>query len=114
MGVKQGWIGVDLDGTLAQYSGWKGEHHIGEPVPAMLKQVKQWVSSGREVRIFTARASVEEPARQQVVRSIQAWCRKHGLPALKVTNTKDFEMTELWDDRAVAVEHNTGRSKGWR
>ena len=21
----QGWIGVDLDGTLAEYDGWRGE-----------------------------------------------------------------------------------------
>lgn len=114
MGVNQGWIGVDLDGTLARYEGWKGEDHVGEPVPEMLRRVKQWVASGREVRIFTARVSVDEPARSRVVRSIQAWCKKNGLPALPVTNTKDFAMSELWDDRAVAVEHNTGRSKGWR
>lgn len=27
-----GWIGVDLDGTLAEYTGWKGVEHIGEPI----------------------------------------------------------------------------------
>jgi hypothetical protein len=27
-----GWIGVDLDGTLAHYDGWKGIDHIGEPI----------------------------------------------------------------------------------
>lgn len=27
----QGWIGVDLDGTLAEYHGWKGAEHIGQP-----------------------------------------------------------------------------------
>ncbi len=29
-----GWIDVDLDGTLAQYDGWKGVAHIGEPTDA--------------------------------------------------------------------------------
>ena len=33
-----GWIGVDLDGTLAEYHGWNGGA-IGEPVPAMLARV---------------------------------------------------------------------------
>src|SRR5262245_48902352 len=28
-----GWIGVDLDGTLAEYHGWKGIEHIDRPVP---------------------------------------------------------------------------------
>ena len=30
-----GWIGVDLDGTLATYEEWRGLEHIGDPVPAM-------------------------------------------------------------------------------
>lgn len=42
-----GWIGVDLDGTLAYYDGWIGAGHIGEPVPAMLERVKQLAGSGR-------------------------------------------------------------------
>jgi hypothetical protein len=32
-----GWIGVDLDGTLAIYGGWTGPRSIGEPVPKMLE-----------------------------------------------------------------------------
>lgn len=50
-----GWIGVDLDGTLAHYEGWKGVEHVGAPVPAMLQRVKDWIAKGVEVRIFTAR-----------------------------------------------------------
>lgn len=50
-----GWIGVDLDGTLAMYDGFKGPEHIGDPVPKMLERVKKWLAEGREVRIFTAR-----------------------------------------------------------
>lgn len=49
------WIGVDLDGTLAYYDGWKGEHHIGDPIPEMLDRVKGWLEQGYEVRIVTAR-----------------------------------------------------------
>lgn len=46
MSSQQGWIGVDLDGTLAHYDGWKGADHIGEPIPAMVERVKQWLSEG--------------------------------------------------------------------
>lgn len=38
-----GWIGVDLDGTLAEYHGW-GNGEIGDPVPAMLERVKKWLA----------------------------------------------------------------------
>jgi hypothetical protein len=52
----QGWIGVDLDGTLAHYDGWKGADHIGAPIPAMVERVKGWLAEGKTVKIFTARA----------------------------------------------------------
>ena len=98
-----GWIGVDLDGTLAQYDGWRGPDHIGEPVPAMAFRVRKWLSEGREVRIFTARASVPEQ-----IPVVAAWCKKHFGCELTVTNVKDFGMVELWDDRAVRVVENKG------
>ena len=98
-----GWIGVDLDGTLAHYDGWAGPESIGAPVPKMVERVRRWLAEGREVRIFTARASV--PAQIQPVKD---WCRKHFGIELPVTNCKDFGMVELWDDRCVQVQPNTG------
>lgn len=102
-----GWIGVDLDGTLAFYESWQGIEHIGEPVPLMLAHVKNWLRQGIEVRIFTARAT-----QQEAIPYIHEWCIKHIGQPLKVTNVKDYAMIELWDDRAVGVIHNTGRVKG--
>lgn len=104
--MSRGWIGVDLDGTLAMYDGWKGIEHIGAPVPAMLARVKQWLADGVQVRIFTARAMQKE-----AIPYIQAWCLEHIGQVLKVTNFKDYAMVELWDDRAVGVVPNTGEIK---
>ena len=101
--VKEGWIGVDLDGTLAEYGGWVGPRHIGVAIPLMLARVKKWLHEGWEVRIFTARA--HDPVQ---VPFVHDWLVANGLPRLAVTNVKDFGMIELWDDRAVAVEFNTG------
>lgn len=101
-----GWIGVDLDGTLAHYDGWISEHHIGAPVEAMVLRVKGWLESGREVRIVTAR--VAEP-RIGLVAAIETWCVEHIGQALPVTNAKDYGMIELWDDRCVQVIPNTGQ-----
>ena len=112
-----GWIGVDLDGTLTHYDGWRGIEHIGEPVAPMLARVKAWVERGVEVRIFTARVSVgpgdrSTMGREGVTEIIQDWLEKHGLPRLAVTNVKDFGMVELWDDRAIQVRMNTGEIVG--
>lgn len=99
-----GWIGVDLDGTLAHYTGWRGPDHIGEPVPAMLERVRAWIADGVTVKIMTAQATVPEQ-----VPPIKDWLARYGLGDLEVTNAKDFGMVELWDDRAVRVVINTGR-----
>lgn len=107
-----GWIGVDLDGTLALYDHWRGIEHIGAPIKLMADRIRAWHLDGREVRIFTARVAVGEPERSQVIATIKAWLRANDLPDLEVTNVKDFGMIELWDDRAVGVIFNTGRVKG--
>ena len=101
-----GWIGVDLDGTLAKYDGWQGADHIGEPIGPMLERVKAWLAKGQAVKIFTARVCID---REAVVAVIDAWCMKHFDQVIEVTNTKDYGMIELWDDRAVQVIPNSGK-----
>lgn len=116
----EGWIGVDLDGTLAYYEEWKGPKHIGKPIPAMVARVEQWLKDDKDVRIVTARVAPEKhrgsrvpEVSMAVVRSvIRKWLRDHvkgGEKITVITHQKDKEMTELWDDRAVQVELNTGR-----
>ena len=98
------YIGVDLDGTLAYYDEWKGEEHIGAPIPAMVNRVQQWIREGKAVKIFTARA-----ASKTAIPYIKKWLQDIGLPDLDITNEKDQRMIELYDDRARQVEQNTGR-----
>jgi hypothetical protein len=100
-----GWIGVDFDGTLAEYHGYVPGGRFGEPIPLMMERVRGWVAERVTVKIVTARAADPDEARK-----VQDWCEQHGLPRLEVTDKKDFAMIELWDDRAVTVEFNTGRS----
>jgi hypothetical protein len=113
MSNHNGWIGVDLDGTLARYDGWHGIDHIGEPVPKMLARVKGWLAEGKEVRIFTARASpqairLNNSSVREVIEPILEWCVKHIGCTLDVTHEKDMAMVQLWDDRCVQVIPNTG------
>lgn len=106
--MSTGWIGVDLDGTLAVYEKWAGPEHIGEPIAPMVERVRRWLTEGREVRIVTARVSHNgEEARMTeaaIARlAIRDWCVRHIGKALKIVCEKDYGMIELWDDRAVQV-----------
>lgn len=112
MSQSKGWIGVDLDGTLAHYEGWVDVSHIGEPISAMVQRVHTWVGEfnagrGPAVKIFTARVAGRDSALATQV--IREWCLENLGYMLPVTNIKDFGMIELWDDRAVTVELNTGK-----
>lgn len=114
------WIGVDLDGTLAYYEkGYAKKGLIGDPVPLMAERVREWLKQGKVVKILTARMAwhgKEIPNFQTGEREIidaatpiQDWTEKHFGVRLPVTNAKDPGMIELWDDRAIRVEMNTGR-----
>lgn len=108
---REGWIGVDLDGTLAFHGVWLGPLHVGEPIPLMVQRVKAWLAAGYEVRIVTARVAgldMFDHLRIAIINAIQDWTELHIGARLLVTSEKDYEMIELWDDRAIQVIHNTG------
>ena len=110
--MSDGWIGVDLDGTLAEYLGW-GDGKIGKPIPKMIERVKLWIAFGKTVKIFTARVGPNQSASSinRMFIEIRDWLEVNDLPRdLEITATKDFQMIELWDDRSVQVISNTGMS----
>ena len=110
-----GWIGVDLDGTLAEYHPGQQmvlKAQIGPPIMPMVNRIKRWIAEGQEVRILTARASGDEYLANRNIAAIEAWTKQHIGVALVVTAEKDYELVQLWDDKAVAVEPNTGRVLG--
>jgi len=100
-------IAVDLDGVLAVDLPRSDEFEIGPPVPEMLQLVKDWVTNGEEVWIFTARLSGTSDV-ERMTSCIQDWCETNGLPRLPVTNRKSGRIRMYVDDRAVAVVPNTG------
>jgi hypothetical protein len=107
-----GWVGFDLDGTLAVYDGWKGVEHVGAPVPPMVAIARDFLAAGVPIRIVTARVSVPEQA-DAARAAIEAWCLEHLGVVVPVTCTKDFQMLVLYDDRAISVQKNTGRCLGF-
>ena len=102
----QGWYGFDLDGTLAFYDHWRGDHHIGKPIPAMVQRLKKHLQRGDVCKIFTARASNRNP---ETISLIQDWTEKVVGQRLEVTCEKDFGCLRIYDDRAVQVIPNTGK-----
>lgn len=121
-----GWIGVDLDGTLAHYSGWQGIDHIGAPIAPMVERVKRWLAEGRSVKIFTARVDgggvaivmgdqngVAHRDVPSVRHHIEQWCLLH-----LGSSTAHYQRQRLRDDRALGRSRGSGaneyRRAGWR
>lgn len=116
------WIGVDFDGTVHRRPMDKPFSELGEPIPAMLERIKYWLSAGMKVKLLTARVS-DTPARNIAPEDIPAfiaeqrsilssWCKQHIGQELEITSSKDAFMYQIYDDRAVTVERNTGRILG--
>jgi len=108
------WYGVDFDGTLAKYDRYRGPDHCGEPVKKMVDRVKRWLADGKTVKVFTARVSGGGADAKKARKAIQDWCEEHVGERLEVVCEKDQHMVELWDDRAVRVEQNTGKRVAMR
>lgn len=121
-----GWIGFDLDGTIANYDGFEGAGVIGAPIPDMLRVLRRLIMQEIECRIFTARiypvmfilpqqdltpfAEHEEVV--EAATAIRKWLEFNNLPPMTITCCKDYGMWKLYDDRAVQVEKNTGKILG--
>src|SRR6266436_1958567 len=109
--TSSGHILVDLDGTLAHYEpGYAGDGIIGKPLMPMVRRVKALIADGEDVRIFTARISPRpnDPLGQLNRRIIEEWCLIYLGKVLPVTNAKDWNTIEIWDDRARQVVFNSG------
>lgn len=116
------WMGVDFDGTLHDRSTAVDLNNLGKPVPEMLSLVKQWLAEGMQVRLLTARvADVQknmpegmtiEDFKSHQIKILNEWCLQYIGQILPITCSKDAYMYRLYDDRAVAIERNTGRILG--
>jgi hypothetical protein len=109
------WIAVDLDETLAMpYDGEFDMTKIGKPISLMVDRIKMWLGDGERVKILTARLGprtleIYGVTKEEVTKAIQDWTEENIGERLEVTCEKDAGMIELWDDRAIQVEPNTGR-----
>lgn len=106
------WIGVDLDGTLADTrTAPIAKYMIPSPVPAMVDRVKVWLKYGITVKVFTARMS-SSPELWQL--RIGNWTEQFIGTRLEATCCKDYGCIAIWDDIAIGVYPNTGISRTTR
>lgn len=101
---------VDLDSTLAYHTDWVHHTKIGAPIPAMRAKVLQWLNDGHEVFIFSARLNAEEDIVEDIRYAIQEWCVTHIGYMLPITGKKLLSFSEIYDDRAIQVVKNDGRT----
>ena len=108
------WVGVDLDGTLAEYHGWVSPTHIGEPVENIVNLVQHLMANGYEVKVFTARMATPWVHQQTMIRdAIKSWTKEHVGRELDSTCVKNPSCLAIFDDSAFSVEGNSGTIAGW-
>lgn len=101
-------MGFDFDGTVCRLTD-------GRPVDSIVEKIRRFRSQGVEVRICTARISSKQSQAHIFAHTkhIEEWCKTHIGEVLPITAEKDYDMVLLYDDRAVAVETDTGNCLGW-
>ena len=99
-------IAIDLDGTLAEYSGWMGEDIIGDPKPGAAAACKTFHNQGLEIIIFSVRARTLAG-----YRSIKKWLEEHEFcydmishvkyPAMLYIDDRGLRFTGSWNNTAL-------------
>jgi hypothetical protein len=96
---KTGYYAIDLDDSLAKYTGPSGNTEIGDPNPEIVGVAHYLHELGYEVRLFTARCGFPSE-----IDKIEKWLEKYNLSFMIITNVKMHGMICLLDDRACNVK----------
>ena len=106
-----GWIGIELDGTLAYSDVYSpvAMSEIGAPVTDMVAHVKDLLSQDVDVRIFTSRGSeMDKLQRAMSDEQIYTWCLTHLGVTLPVTNVMDHMCLHITGARFFRNIRNSG------
>jgi hypothetical protein len=79
----------EFDGVLAEYTGWQGHEHIGEPIEAMIELLKELHGRGYHLALCTTRLNespfVDEIRFDTVVQDglarklLEGWLEEQGI-----------------------------------
>jgi len=108
---------VDLDGVLAQYDGWKGVEHIGDPIPGAAEFTKRLREIARVV-IFTCRTNADpkisgrNESVQMLTQRVRLWLDAHGFAYDEIYVGQGKPLAAAYvDDRAVECRPQGDRSE---
>ena len=92
-------IQVDVDGTMAVYTTWRGPEHFGPVIVGVRRALLKLIEHGYRVGVYTAR----EP------RHVWHWLQDNDLDHLvfTVSNRKIPGHEAIFDDSSVPVARNT-------
>jgi len=96
------WVGVDLDGTLAEPL-WTPENpteEIGDPIPDAILKVNQLVAQGYKVIVHTSRPWTD-------YQMIEQWLQHYNIPYKEIQCGKPLYAAYV-DDRAI-----NAREESW-
>lgn len=98
-------IALDLDGVLANYDGWKGIYHIGDPIPGAVDFCNK-LSEKYKVVINTSRCSQDGKSGHDsdyLKLQVTKWLDKHGFKYDDVYTGQGKVIASAYvDDRAVS------------
>lgn len=95
------WVGVDLDGTLAEPL-WAPENptsEIGDPIPVNLLKVDELVAAGYKIIIHTSRPWTD-------YQIIEQWLNHYSIPYKEIQCGKPLYAAYI-DDRAIHAEEES-------
>lgn len=97
-------ICVDLDGVLADYDGWKGIDHIGDPIEGA-KEFLEKLKKDYIVSIFTTRCNPninKGHTVEELAAKVKIWLDKNEMPYDNVYTDQGKPLCEFFiDDRAL-------------
>lgn len=95
---------VDLDGVLARYDGWKGDDHIGDPIPGAVESVTALAKFAR-VTIHSIRLNPVDPITREPRDNsdrVGSWLRANKFPPVTLWLKEGKPIAAAYvDDRAV-------------
>jgi hypothetical protein len=95
------WVGVDLDGTLAEPL-WTPDNptsDIGDPIPESIEKVQELWRNGYKVIVHTSRPWTDYQA-------IEGWLLHYNIPFKEIQCGKPLYAAYV-DDRAIRAEEKS-------
>ena len=87
-------LSIDFDGVIAEYDGWKGVSHYGNPMPGAKEFLEKLKSVGLGFSISTVRD----------IKSVRKWFEKYKMPFPKEITNKKIKAPVYIDDRSLSFD----------